>query len=385
MKKFLSLILALSLVLGCSGCGGQTPSAAESSAAGASTGAETTTGDTEEPTPAETYEMITEQTDLDTVALHTGNYSFTKGEMLYFFAMTFRNYYQYFVYFGVDTSVSLKEQNYLEDQTWFDLIMAEAMNYGRSYLYFAEAANDRGLTLTQEDLDFLAEQKATLDAEAASYGWSTDTYIEQLFGTNLSWDILESTMQKMLLADRGYNAFVGELEDAVTEDGIAAEYEANKKTMDYIDFVVIDMLDAEILSDEAKDNAALMMQLIAEMEAMADGCLNIAYQLKKAIEKEMTFDKEDFDRLLPYFELARQLMYFIYKNVAKIQRLTPDEFQFASELEQQIDDERIALKKLARSRLESGRNVRSELLYMDIIRQIEKIGDRCFDAAGELR
>jgi len=139
------------------------------------------------------------------------------------------------------------------------------------------------------------------------------------------------------------------------------------------------------LSNEAKDNAALMMQLIAEMEAMADGCLNIAYQLKKAIEKEMVFDQEDFDRLLPYFELARQLMYFIYKNVAQIQRLTPEQFQFASELEQQIDDERIALKKLARHRLESGSNVRSELLYMDIIRQIEKIGDRCFDAAGELR
>ena len=139
------------------------------------------------------------------------------------------------------------------------------------------------------------------------------------------------------------------------------------------------------LSDEAKDNAALMMQLIAEMEAMADGCLNIAYQLKKAIEKEMTFNQEDFDRLLPYFELARQLMYFIYKNVAKIQRLTPEQFQFASELEQQIDDERKALKKIARSRLETGGDVRSELLYMDIIRQIEKIGDRCFDAAGDLR
>ena len=139
------------------------------------------------------------------------------------------------------------------------------------------------------------------------------------------------------------------------------------------------------LSDSAKDNAALMMQLIAEMEAMADGCLNIAYQLKKSIEKEMTFNQEDFDRLLPYFELARQLMYFIYKNVAKIQRLTPEQFQFASELEQQIDDERKALKKIARSRLETGGDVRSELLYMDIIRQIEKIGDRCFDAAGDLR
>ena len=139
------------------------------------------------------------------------------------------------------------------------------------------------------------------------------------------------------------------------------------------------------LSDEAKDSIALMMQLIGEMESMADGCLTIAYQIKKAIEKEMSFKQEDFDRLLPYFELARQLMYFIYKNIAKIQRLTPEQFAFASELEQQIDDERTSLRKLARGRLESGEDVRSELLYIDIIRQIEKIGDRCFDVAGDLR
>ena len=139
------------------------------------------------------------------------------------------------------------------------------------------------------------------------------------------------------------------------------------------------------LSDEAKDNVALMMQLIGEMESMSDGCLNIASQLKKAIEKEMSFRQEDFERLLPYFELARQLLYFIHKNVAKIQKLTQEQFDFASELEQQIDDERKALKKIARKRLESGADVKSELLYMDIIRQIEKIGDRCFDVAGDLR
>lgn len=168
-------------------------------------------------------------------------------------------------------------------------------------------------------------------------------------------------------------------------------YEMIVKTEDYCDQMNEQLTQYLVrcthlhLSDSAKDNAALMMQLIAEMEAMADGCLNIAYQLKKAIEKEMRFNKEDFDRLLPYFELARQLMFFIYKNVARIQRLTPEQFQFASDLEQQIDDERKALKKLARSRLESGGDVRSELLYMDIIRQIEKIGDRCFDAAGDLR
>lgn len=139
------------------------------------------------------------------------------------------------------------------------------------------------------------------------------------------------------------------------------------------------------LSDEAKDNVQLMMQLVGEMESMADGCLSISIQIKKALERDVHFKQEDFDRLIPYFELGRQLLYFIHKNVAKIQKLTPEEFEFARDLEQQIDDERRALRSIARQRLENGEDVRTELYYMDIIRQIEKIGDRCFDVAGNLR
>lgn len=139
------------------------------------------------------------------------------------------------------------------------------------------------------------------------------------------------------------------------------------------------------LSDEAKDNVQLMLNLIGEMESMSDSCLSISIQIKKALEKNVEFKQEDFDRLIPYFELGRQLLYFIHKNIAKIQKLTPEEFKFASDLEQQIDDERYALRKIAKHRLEGGENVRAELYYMDIIRQIEKIGDRCFDVAEELR
>ncbi len=139
------------------------------------------------------------------------------------------------------------------------------------------------------------------------------------------------------------------------------------------------------LSDEAKDNVQLMMRLVGEMESMSDSCLSISIQIKKALEKKVEFKQEDFDRLIPYFELGRQLLYFIHKNVAKIQKLTPEEFKFASDLEQQIDDERYALRKIAKQRLEGGENVRAELYYMDIIRQIEKIGDRCFDVAEDLR
>lgn len=138
------------------------------------------------------------------------------------------------------------------------------------------------------------------------------------------------------------------------------------------------------ISDESKQNVSQMMLISEEFESMADGCLSIGAQIKKAVEKEMPFRREDLDRLLPYFELSRQFLLFIYRNVSKIQRLSREQFDFASELEQQIDAERKSLKKVARKRLESGADVKAELLYLDIVRQIEKLGDRCFDMADEL-
>ena len=56
----------------------------------------------------------------------------------------------------------------------------------------------------------------------------------------------------------------------------------------------------------------------------------------------------------------------------------------ANEIEGQIDLFRKNLKKTARKRLESGADVKAELLYIDMVRQIEKIGDRAFSISGLL-
>ena len=138
------------------------------------------------------------------------------------------------------------------------------------------------------------------------------------------------------------------------------------------------------ISEESKSNISHMMLISEELESMADGCLSIAVQIRKTVEKKMPFRAEDLERLIPYFELSRQLLQFIYKNVAKIQKLSKEQFDYASELENEIDAERKELKKVARKRLESGADVKAELLYLDIVRQIEKLGDRCFDMADEL-
>jgi phosphate:Na+ symporter len=136
------------------------------------------------------------------------------------------------------------------------------------------------------------------------------------------------------------------------------------------------------ISEYSQNNISVMLQISEDLESMGDECLNVAMQIKKSVEKKLPFKKEDMDRLLPYVELARQLLYFIHKNISH--KLNQDQMDFAREIENQIDSERHDLKKIARERLETGANVKAELLYIDIVRQIEKIGDRCFSIAGEL-
>lgn len=136
------------------------------------------------------------------------------------------------------------------------------------------------------------------------------------------------------------------------------------------------------ISENSQKNLTIMVQICEDLEALADHCYTVAMLLKKSVEKELPFDQEDMDALIPYVELARQLLYLVYKHIGK--HLNKDQFEFAKELEDTIDEERSSLKKVARKRLETGANVKAELLYLDIVRQIEKMGDNCFSIAENL-
>lgn len=136
------------------------------------------------------------------------------------------------------------------------------------------------------------------------------------------------------------------------------------------------------VSETQLDNLSIMLQVVGELESMTDDCLSIAQHLERSIEKRMEFPEADMDRLVPYVELARKFLQFIRGHINR--HLSEDELAEAKELENSIDASRKALKKTARKRLESGADVKSELLYIDLVRQIEKVGDRAFSIAGLL-
>ena len=136
------------------------------------------------------------------------------------------------------------------------------------------------------------------------------------------------------------------------------------------------------VSENQLNNLSIMLQIVDELESMTDDCLSIAMLLQKSIVKKMSFLQEDLDDLIPYIELAREFLQFIRINANK--HLNAEKLAFAKEIEDQIDSFRRTLKKKAQKRLENGADVASELLYIDLVRHIEKFGDRAFSISALL-
>ncbi|MBO4404303.1 MAG: Na/Pi cotransporter family protein [Treponema sp.] len=130
------------------------------------------------------------------------------------------------------------------------------------------------------------------------------------------------------------------------------------------------------ITETQRANLSIMIQIVDDIEAMSDDCYSTAILLKKSIEKNMKFYAEDIEQLVPYVELAREFLQFIRININR--HLDSKKLELARELENQIDMFRKNLKKVARKRLENGADVKAELLYIDLIRKIEKIGDHAF-------
>ena len=157
-----------------------------------------------------------------------------------------------------------------------------------------------------------------------------------------------------------------------TEDFVDEHFDKLSKQEDYADQMQEEISNFLIqcslpIADRTKHNVSIMLRIIDDLESITDECFSILLLLKRSIEKEMTFNDEDMERLEPYGELVQQFLLFIKKNINK--HLSRDQLRLAEVLEDQVDAFRKNLKKVARKRLEKGADVRSDcstLIWYDI-------------------
>ncbi len=126
-----------------------------------------------------------------------------------------------------------------------------------------------------------------------------------------------------------------------------------------------------------------MLRMVTDLEDITDDCFSLVMLLDKASARKLELDKDEVDELGPYSLLVENFLTFVRDHINE--SISEEQLLVAGELEDKIDVFRTALKKKARKRMQKGGNVKAELLYIDIVRHIETIGDHAYAVARALR
>jgi phosphate:Na+ symporter len=136
------------------------------------------------------------------------------------------------------------------------------------------------------------------------------------------------------------------------------------------------------LSPKSEYNISQLLRIIADLEDMADDCCGLSMTLERSVKKDQLFKRKEIESLTPYVKQVEDFLSFVRRHLGH--PITSEQIQFAEELENTIDRSRNKLRKLGRKRIIAGANVKRELLFMDLVRRIERLGDFCYNISGAL-
>jgi len=125
-----------------------------------------------------------------------------------------------------------------------------------------------------------------------------------------------------------------------------------------------------------------LLRIINGIEEMTDECYSISRLLEKSVRKNRVFKKEEMDELVPYVYHVEQFLTLLQAQLSN--KTTAELAVQTVALEEKINSTRKRLKKLSRKRMEAGMDVQTELIFIDLVRRIERLGDYCVSITTEI-
>ena len=173
------------------------------------------------------------------------------------------------------------------------------------------------------------------------------------------------------------------------EKDLGSEVKYLKTMEDYTDKMQEEI--TEYIIDAANDSPQSgnadrinsLIRIVNELESIGDSCYSLILLAERRYQKKIPINKSGFDDLIPYSKIVQEFIGFIKLHLNRY--LSDKELKSAMELETEIDNQRQILRKRAQNRLQEGENVKGELLYIDIVRHMEHIGDYSMNIAEALR
>jgi phosphate:Na+ symporter len=136
------------------------------------------------------------------------------------------------------------------------------------------------------------------------------------------------------------------------------------------------------LSHQSEQKVYRLLRIISDLEDMTDDCFSVSLLLDRSVKKNLLFKNKEMEALAPYVAQVEEFLGFVKNYVGR--RITEEQAAFAGRLEDTIDKSRDKLRRLGRKRIEAGEDVKTELMYIDVVRRIEKVGDYCYNIAEAL-
>ncbi len=170
---------------------------------------------------------------------------------------------------------------------------------------------------------------------------------------------------------------------------LAAEVEWFRKYETYADEMQEELsrflleITRQDVREKTQANIGQMLRVVADLENATDSCMSLVLLLERCDKKELALDKDEVEALAPYTLLVDEFLRFVGEKVGG--PIDDESLALAAELEDKVDAFRKDLKRIARKRLKAGADVRTELVFIDIVRHVEKIGDYAYSISEELR
>ena len=179
-----------------------------------------------------------------------------------------------------------------------------------------------------------------------------------------------------------FNAFLQNMHTVDDKDNAASALCAElEKQENYID-EMREALTAYLLqcarvklNPQTERRVSDLFRVIDDIEGMSDECFAISLLLEKSVKKDRIFRKEELDELIPYLNKVENFLGIMQKHLGH--PLTLALIAQIGKLEADIKKSRKNLNKLGRKRIKAGEDIKTELLFIDLVQRIEKLGNYC--------
>jgi phosphate:Na+ symporter len=134
---------------------------------------------------------------------------------------------------------------------------------------------------------------------------------------------------------------------------------------------------------EDANRASSALQSLQELDNTTASLDKIVKIIDKFQQDPIPLGKKEYAQIYGYFNLIGVFMEYAYGQIGSY--ISADQFERAQDLEKKIDKLRSRLRKRSRKRMQDeSTNVRQELMYMDVVRHAEHLGDFTYRIAEGL-